>query len=97
MSESKSRTYIYLAGAGVLVVGAALLFNYISGKTSSTNSQCFEEIDNLGPPKKDPNGLLSFAYYKDVFLIISKHAKQKFADEKKELVIKRRQLLKEQN
>lgn len=88
--SDKNKTVAYLAlGAGV-VVGAALLFNYISGKTSSNNSLCFEEIDNLGPAKKDPNGLLNFAYYKDVFLIISKHAKSKFADEKKELVAKRR-------
>ena len=41
--------------------------------------------------------MLSFNYYKDVFLIISRHAKQKFADEKKELIIQRRKLLKEGN
>ena len=90
MSEQKSKTIMYLAAGATVVVGAALLFNYISGKSSSSNSQCFEEIDNLGAPKKDPNGLLSFSYYKDVFLIISKHAKGKFADEKKELIAKRR-------
>lgn len=89
MSDSK-KTYMYLAAGASLVVGAALLFNYISGKTSSSNTLCFEEIDNLGQPKKDPNGLLSFSYYKDVFLIISKHAKSKFAEEKKELIAKRR-------
>ena len=50
MSESKSKTYAYLAAGAGLVVGAALLFNYIAGKSSSTNSLCFEEIDNLGQP-----------------------------------------------
>ena len=97
MSEQKSKTYAYLAAGATVVVGAALLFNYIAGKTSSTNSQCFEEIDNLGAPQKDPNGLLSFNYYKDIFIIISKHAKGKFSDEKKELVAKRRRFLKEGN
>ena len=90
MSESKQKAYMYLAAGATVVVGAALLFNYIAGKASSSNTLCFEEIDNLGQPKKDPNGLLNFAYYKDVFLIISKHAKSKFADEKKELIVKRR-------
>ena len=47
MSESKSKTYAYLAAGAGLVVGAALLFNYIAGRTSSSNSLCFEEIDNL--------------------------------------------------
>ena len=90
MSESKSKAPIYIAVGATVVVGAALLFNYISGKATSSNSLCFEEIDALGAPQKDPNGLLSFAYYKDVFLIISKHAKSKFSEEKKELIAKRR-------
>ena len=81
---------MYLAVGASVLVGAAVLFNYISGKAGSANTLCFEEIDALGQPKKDPNGLLSFPYYKDVFLIISKHAKSKFAEEKKELIGQRR-------
>ena len=38
MSESKSKTYMYLAAGATVVVGAALLFNYISGRSSSSNS-----------------------------------------------------------
>ena len=41
--------------------------------------------------------MLSFGYYKDIFLIISKHAKAKFAEEKKELINSRRKFLKEGN
>jgi hypothetical protein len=33
-------------------------------------SQVYEEIDALGPAKKEMNGMLSFMYYKDVFAII---------------------------
>ena len=97
MSENKAKTIGIVLGGLTCVVGAALLFNYVANRSSSSNTQCFEEIDALGPPKKEANGLLSFAYYKEVFVIISKHSKQKFADEKKELVAKRRAYLKEGN
>lgn len=40
---------------------------------------------------------MAFAYYKDVFFIIQKHAKASFAKEKAELIKKRRALLKEKN
>jgi len=69
-----------LAGVGALVAGA-LVFHYVSNKQAS-NSQCFDEIEALGPPKKQSNGLLSFDYYKDIFMIISKHSKLKFASER---------------
>jgi hypothetical protein len=40
---------------------------------------------------------LSFPYYKDVFMIISKHSKARFADEKKDFIAKRRNALKSNN
>ena len=95
MSDKSNKSLLYVAAGAAVVIGGALLFNYISNSSSASSSQCFEEIDQLGPPKKDPNGLLNFGYYKDVFLIISKHAKGKFADEKKELVARRRSCLKD--
>lgn len=36
-----------------------------------------------------------FGYYKDLFALIQKHAKEQFFEEKKELLAKRRELLKE--
>lgn len=96
MSE-QNKKLLYVALGGAALVGAALVFALFSGKSESSSSICFEEIDALGPPKKESNGMFAFSYYKDVFLIISKHAKLKFADEKKELVAKRRKLLKEGN
>jgi len=93
-SQSKDNKALWvLAGAGALV-GAAVVFHLLTNKQSAS-SAIFEDIDALGPPKKEMNGLLSFAYYKDLFILMQKHAKLKSADEKKELLIKRRQLLKD--
>ena len=93
--DGNSKAIIYgLAAAGALI-GGAILFNYISGKSStSSTSAAFDEIEALGPAKKEPNGLLTFPYYKDVFLIITKHSKLRFAQEKKDLTNKRRGALK---
>jgi len=57
----------------------------------------FDEIEALGPPKKESSGFLTFPYYKDIFLIISKHSKARFAEEKKELLTKRRAAHKDGN
>lgn len=95
--QGNNKGLIYaLAGAGALVIGA-LAFHYLSGKQTGSSSLVFEEIESLGPPKKEANGLLSFNYYKDIFMIISKHSKQKFAEEKKDLLAKRRRALKDNN
>jgi hypothetical protein len=51
------------------------------------------EIKALGEPKREANGLLAFSYYKDVFSIIMKNARLSFAEEKQELLKKRRELL----
>jgi hypothetical protein len=53
-----------LAVAGALV-GGALLFHLLQ-----SSSAVIEEIDALGPPKKEMNGLLSFAYFKDIMSIV---------------------------
>jgi hypothetical protein len=41
------------------------------------------------------NGILSFPYFKDLMSLVQKHAKERFADEKKDMLTKRRQLLKD--
>ena len=56
-----------------------------------------EDIDALGAPKKDPSGIISFNYYKDLFTIVGKYGRQRFAEEKKELINKRRKALKDKN
>jgi superfamily I DNA and/or RNA helicase len=96
MSTSGNKNLIFALAAGAVVVGGALLFHYLSGATSESDavmSQLLTEIDALGKPKKEINGLLAFSYYKDVFGLIQKHAKAKFAREKQELLAQRRGLL----
>lgn len=93
MSNPNKALYVGLAAAGALV-GAAVLFHLISGKQSATSSSAvLDEIDALGAPKKEMNGLLSFPYFKDLMSIVQKHGKDRFGAEKKEYLIKRRQLL----
>lgn len=94
MSSNKPWVYVAL-GAGALVATAVVV--HLLTSKSSGSSHCFDEIDSLGAPKKEPNGLLSFGYFKELFGIVSKYAKQKFADEKKDLTARRRKALKEGN
>ena len=70
MSSNNKPLLIGLAAAGALV-GAAVLFHLISGKQgASSSSAVLEEIDALGAPKKEMNGLLSFPYFKDLMSIV---------------------------
>lgn len=93
--EKGAKPWMYVVGAATALVAGAIFFNYITNKSSSStvNLLC-EEIDSLGPPKKETNGLLSFSYFKDIFTLVSKHSKAKFADEKKEILRNRRRALK---
>lgn len=72
MSEGKWKFIV--AGVAALV-GGAILFHLISNKEQGTAGEVFDEIDALGGIKKEPNGFLSFSYYKDIFGIIQKHSK----------------------
>jgi hypothetical protein len=72
-SNSSNKTWLYILGAAGAFVAAAVIFHKISSskeETTQHNSIVLEEIDALGPAKKEMNGLLSFPYYKDVFFII---------------------------
>ena len=55
----------------------------------------FEDIDKLGPMKKNEKGVLHFDYFKDLMLILSRHARASFATYKQAAIEKRRKLLKE--
>ena len=74
MSSQDNTLWKYaLIGAGALV--SASLVIYLVANQSGGNKKCLAEIDQLGAAQKDANGVLSFGYYKDIFMIISKHAK----------------------
>ena len=97
MSSGGSKNWLIAIGAAVAVVGAAVVFHLVSNKESAEGNglnEALTEIQALGEPKRDPTGRLAFNYYKQVFFIIMKHARQSFAAEKAELLKKRRELLK---
>jgi hypothetical protein len=98
MSKDNNSVFKYLAIGAAALVGGAIVFYLLSSKNEESQqavSKVLDDIDALGPPKKDKNGLLSFLYYKDVFAIIQKHAKTKFASVKAEMLAKRRALKKD--
>jgi len=98
MSSTGNKNWLFAIGAAIGVVGAAMIYHYISNKetTDSTGlNEALNEIAALGEPKRDASGRLAFNYYKQVFYIIMKNAKQSFAAEKGDLLKKRRALLKD--
>ena len=101
MSSVGNKNFLVALGAGVLLVGAAVVFHMFTNKESTGEdvalSAALEEIQALGAPKREANGLLAFPYYKDVFFIIMKHARSSFAVEKQGLLKKRREALKSKN
>lgn len=71
--QGSNKNALYVAIAGAVVVGGAIIYHLLSSKNEEAAQQAskvIEDIDALGPPKKDMNGFLSFPYYKDVFQII---------------------------
>jgi len=86
MSSSNKNLIYGLAAAGALV-GAAVLFHLITNKESSgVGNKLIEDVDAIAPVKKDARGILSFEYFKDLMSIVSKHSRERFGQEKKELL-----------
>ena len=75
MTATEDQNYLKYAliGTGALVT-AGLVYYAVSNKPES-NTECLREVDQLGSVKRDTNGMLSFSYYRDIFIIISKYAK----------------------
>lgn len=82
-STGSNKAWIGVVAGGAALIGAAVLFHYLTSGKASNTAAVYDEIDALGPAKKEANGMLAFMYYKDVFAIIQRHAKQKYAAEKK--------------
>ncbi len=70
MSSTGSNKWIAIVAGATALVGAAVLFHYATSGKASNASLVYDEIDALGPAKKEANGMLSFMYYKDVFAVI---------------------------
>ena len=85
-----------MVGAGA-VVASALVYHLLTSGSDDSNSsnKMIEEIEALGPVQKEKNGIVKFQFYKDVFTIVGRHGRTKFAKEKKEMVANRRKALKD--
>lgn len=84
-----------IAAGAAAVIGAALLFHNMSTESAEGGSdKMLAEIALLGEIKRDQNGLLSFHYYKELFLIVNKYVRERNAPSKKEMVEERRGELK---
>ena len=98
MSSTGNKNWLFAIGAAIAVVGGAMILHYFSNKETTDGTglnEALNEIAALGEPKRDASGRLAFNYYKQVFNIIMKNAKQSFAAEKGDLLKKRRALLKD--
>jgi hypothetical protein len=81
--------------AGAIIIGGALLMNWLQGKSGASDQDLIDDIEKLGPVKKEMNGILSFPYFKDLMSIVQRHAKARFFDEKRDMLSRRRNYLKE--
>ena len=96
MSSTNNNVWKYLVAGGAAIVAGAVICNYLMSNDSDSGiNKCLEDIDALGPVKKENNGILAFNYYKDMFTVVGKHGRLRFAEEKRDMVLKRRKALKE--
>lgn len=87
---SKNVKYALLGGAAVIL--AAVSYHYMSSKEAGTaDCDIDEDLDKLGPLKRDANEMIDFDYFIKIFQISSFYAKNQFAKKKKEFVANRRQ------
>lgn len=94
---SNNKPLIVGLAAAAALVGGAILFNYLQSKSegTTTTEALLVDVDALGPPKREANGLLSFPYFKDLMMTVQRHGKERFASDKKEFLFRRRHLLQE--
>ena len=85
-----NKTLLYAISGAALIIGGALIYHYLTDPENATAgdsgvdlNKMLEEIDALGPVARGPNGMLSFNYYKELFIIVNKYTKLKNAPQKK--------------
>ena len=72
-----NKVLLYSLLGGAALIGSAIIFHLLTNKESKS-SQMFDDIEALGAPKREANGMLSFPYYKDLWFIIQKYSKEAF-------------------
>lgn len=90
---SSQNKALWFGVAASALVGGAVLFHLLQSKAGSSASAVLEDIDAIGPVKKEANGMLSFSYFKDLMGTVQRHSKERFGDEKKDMLARRRVLL----
>lgn len=91
MSDGTNKTLWYALSGAAVIIGGALVYHFLTdpesgGMLSSGGGETdkmIEEITALGPPARGANGMLTFNYYKELFLIVNKFTKKKNAPFKK--------------
>ena len=85
--------YALLAGAAV--VGSAIAYHFLSNSTEeATDDGLDADLDQLGALELDAEGRIDFAQFLKIFQICSFYGKSQFLVRKKELIVKRREALK---
>ena len=86
---------LYALIGGVAVVGAAVAYHMASKSAEEADDGIDEDLEQLGPPEMEGNGMLKFEYFLKIFQICSFYGKNQFNIKKKEYVRTRREALAE--
>lgn len=86
---------LYALIGGVAVVGAAVAYHMASKSAEEADDGIDEDLEQLGPPEMEANGMLKFEYFLKIFQICSFYGKNQFNIKKKEYVRTRREALAE--
>lgn len=94
---SNNKPLLIGIAAAAALVGGAIIFNYFQSKqgNTATTEALLNDVDALGAPKREANGMLAFVYFKDLMMTVQRHGKERFASDKKEYLFRRRHLLQE--
>lgn len=86
---------MYALIGGVAVVGAAVAYHLASKSAEEADDGIDDDLEQLGPPEMEGNGMLKFEYFLKIFQICSFYGKNQFNIKKKEYIRQRREALAE--
>lgn len=88
----------YIIGAVGALVGAALLYHYVSGMENEEEekySELYNDLEQIGAIKKDASGMVVLDDFLKIFKTVTKHSKHQISKFKSAIVEQRRKFLKE--
>jgi hypothetical protein len=102
MMENKKVVYGVIGGVTLLASAGIIYYMWnraekvaVDDGLSDEDRKCVEAIKKLGPVRKDKNGNLDFEYLLQFCEVVGMHAKAKQEIQKRDIVERRRQALKE--